>query len=298
MISPKDNSYRHAYLVMCHNNFTHLCKLLLELDDSRNDIYIHVDKKVLDVPYDKIRNSIGKASLYFVSRTSVAWGGYSQIRAELTLLKEAIKTEHYYYHLISGADYPLKSQKYIHAYFKTYSGKEFIRYDCDSKRKAEFIDRVRYYYCFQELIGRNSGKIPALAYRVQDKLLFLQRRLKVDRTRHLKISIYKGTSWFSITHGMAVFLVENEKLISQLCRYGICADEIFVQTVAMRSPHKENIVDDSLRYIDWKRGNPYTFTLDDFETLKNTDKLFARKFDEKISEGLVDKLHEYISGQR
>ena len=37
---------RHAYLIMTHGNFE-ILKLQLEmLDDSRNDIYIHVDKKV------------------------------------------------------------------------------------------------------------------------------------------------------------------------------------------------------------------------------------------------------------
>ena len=38
---------RHAYLIMTHGNFE-ILKLQLEmLDDSRNDIYIHVDKKVI-----------------------------------------------------------------------------------------------------------------------------------------------------------------------------------------------------------------------------------------------------------
>ena len=39
-------SERHAYLIMAHNNFYILEKLLILLDDPRNDIYIHIDKKV------------------------------------------------------------------------------------------------------------------------------------------------------------------------------------------------------------------------------------------------------------
>ena len=35
---------KHAYLIMCHDNFKHLSKLLMALDDVRNDIYIHIDK--------------------------------------------------------------------------------------------------------------------------------------------------------------------------------------------------------------------------------------------------------------
>ena len=37
---------KHAYLIMAHGNFELLEKLLRQIDDPRNDIYIHIDKKV------------------------------------------------------------------------------------------------------------------------------------------------------------------------------------------------------------------------------------------------------------
>lgn len=37
---------KHAYLIMSHNDFYILEKLLRLLDDRRNDIYVHIDKKV------------------------------------------------------------------------------------------------------------------------------------------------------------------------------------------------------------------------------------------------------------
>ena len=36
---------RHAYLIMAHNHFGFLKELLGCLDDSRNDIYLHIDRK-------------------------------------------------------------------------------------------------------------------------------------------------------------------------------------------------------------------------------------------------------------
>ena len=36
---------RHAYLIMAHNHFDFLKELLGCLDDNRNDIYLHIDKK-------------------------------------------------------------------------------------------------------------------------------------------------------------------------------------------------------------------------------------------------------------
>ncbi|CAK7080896.1 MAG: hypothetical protein PARBB_03974 [Parabacteroides distasonis] len=36
---------KHAYLIMAHNEPIILNKLLLLIDDERNDIFIHYDKK-------------------------------------------------------------------------------------------------------------------------------------------------------------------------------------------------------------------------------------------------------------
>ena len=49
-----------------------------------------------------------------MDRINVQWGGYSQIKCELKLLKSAIEHNYDYYHLISGVYLPLKTQDYIH----------------------------------------------------------------------------------------------------------------------------------------------------------------------------------------
>lgn len=36
---------RHAYLIMAHNQWDVLEQLLRALDDPRNDIFLHIDKK-------------------------------------------------------------------------------------------------------------------------------------------------------------------------------------------------------------------------------------------------------------
>lgn len=281
---------RHAYLIMCHNNFMHLARLLQALDNEKNDIYVHVDKKAGDCPFEMLEKSVRKANLFWVKRRSVNWGGVSQIRTELFLLKQAAETYHSYYHLLSGMDFPLKSQRYIHEFFSDHQGSEFINFDKKAIEEAEFIDRVRYYYFFQDMVGRNKGKIPALCYHMQKILLSFQKNRNVDRTKKYSFALYKGTNWFSITHELVIYLLQNRKIIKRLCRRSLCADEIFLQTLVMVSPYRNNIVNDSLRYIDWKRGNPYIFTEMDYEELRKTDKLFARKFDEKVSAKLTEKI--------
>ena len=41
---------RHAYLILAHKNFGQLRKLLALLDDPRNDIFVHVDRKATGRP--------------------------------------------------------------------------------------------------------------------------------------------------------------------------------------------------------------------------------------------------------
>lgn len=99
---------KHAYLIIAHNEFGLLKKLVELLDDKRNDIYIHIDKKV---PYTKMPQLCTKnAGLFFVKRRNVGWGGDNMIWCELDLLKIATQTHHSYYHLISGVDLPIKSR--------------------------------------------------------------------------------------------------------------------------------------------------------------------------------------------
>ena len=40
-----DTQMKHAYMIIAHTNFQQLQTLIDLLDDERNDIYLHIDKK-------------------------------------------------------------------------------------------------------------------------------------------------------------------------------------------------------------------------------------------------------------
>lgn len=50
----------------------------------------------------------------------------------------------------------------------------------------------------------------------------------------------------------------------------------------------------SMRCIDWERGTPYTYTLDDYKMLMASDKLFARKFDENTDFQICEKIRDHL----
>ena len=131
---------KHAYLIKAHHQFALLRKLLMLLDDERNDIYIHIG---MDVKFEReeLKGVVKKSALYFVESVREQWGGYSQIQSELILFQAAWEHGYAYYHLISGVDLPIKTQDEIHEFFHEHYGKEFI-YFCPKT----FWEESRYKY--------------------------------------------------------------------------------------------------------------------------------------------------------
>ena len=61
---------KHAYLIMAHKQENLLRKLLNILDDENNDIFLHVDKKMILASDIKLE----KSKIYFVESRDVKWG--------------------------------------------------------------------------------------------------------------------------------------------------------------------------------------------------------------------------------
>lgn len=277
---------KHAYLIIAHHQFELLELLLKCLDNPNNDFYIHIDSKVKNFDKDAIVKNIKHSSVTFTESISIQWGAFSQIKSELILLKAALKGNYDYFHLLSGVDLPIRSAQEILSFFENNKGKEFIHFCSDEYNKSENVQgRVKYHYFLQEKVGRNNGILQLIS----KITLKVQKILKVNRIKNKDFEVVCGAQWFSITNDLANFVIDNEDFIVKLCKNGFCVDEIFLQTLVWNSAFKEKLYcpdaqDDyrtCLRFIDWKRGNPYTFTEQDFDELIKGEFLFARKFDMK-----------------
>lgn len=65
---------KHAFLIMAHNNFYVLKKLLQQIDDVRNDIFIHIDAKCTLFNAEEWVRELKFSQIYFVDRVDVIWG--------------------------------------------------------------------------------------------------------------------------------------------------------------------------------------------------------------------------------
>ena len=282
---------KHAYLIMAHNNFDQLKVLISLLDDARNDIYLHVDKKATSFQPDSIKTE--RAGLFFVKPISVTWGGHSLITCEMILFKNAAPKHYMYYHLLSGVDMPLKTQDEIHSFFQEHSGQNMISFDDRALETRNFTNRVQYYHFFQNITGRSTSPMMRFLH-ILDRI-----SVKIQTLLHMKrkeiVPLYKGTQWVSITDEMVQYILSCERIIRKQFYYCFCGDEIFLQSIAMHSPYRDTIINNSYRAIDWLRGSPYTYRKEDVPELLASANLFARKFDSRVDAEAIRFIVEHLS---
>ena len=108
---------KNAYLIIAHNHYDLLMRLVEQLDYEGNDIFVHINKLVKSPDFAKIENVTKHSKVIFVDRKEIVWGMYGCVEAIYELLRTAKKNDRYdYYHLLSGVDIPLKSNNYINSF--------------------------------------------------------------------------------------------------------------------------------------------------------------------------------------
>ena len=151
---------KHAYLIIAHNEYPVLKALLSLLDDVRNDIYLHIDRRSAELYKKAYLLRTQKARLFVLpDRNKVYWGDISQVETEYLLLETAVKQSTYdYYHLLSGVDLPIQTQDYIHSFFQANSGKEFVSYWLGDRHQKDLERKISRYYFFTKSLKRSNSQ--------------------------------------------------------------------------------------------------------------------------------------------
>lgn len=280
---------KFAYLIMAHKNPEQLKLLLKLLDYEENRIYLHIDRKSpMAKDPDQFR-IVKYAKLFVFAKYKVAWGSFEQTRAQMFLLEEAVKDGSDYYHLISGQDLPLKTQKELQTFLEKHRGKEFIHFEQREPMKAAYMP------FYNTSCYAKNRRIRYLYKVLDNKLVSWQQKRGVHR------ELYKGANWFSITHELAKAVAAEKKKVLRQVKNWHNSDEYVLQTFFIKQYDIEKKYGgyecdnkDCLRYIDWKRGNPYVWRLEQYEELMSSPYFFARKFDEQIDSAIIEKIYNQL----
>lgn len=282
-----------------------LLKILVEmLDDARNDLYLHIDKKVKNFNRNEFRTT--HANLHFIEhRLDVRWGHYSQIELELRLFETAFRAGegrgYSYFHLLSGTALPIKSQEYIYRFFHTHSGLEFV--DFWNHTDEDALQRMSHYDFFMEFERIDKrGRYISIFF---SKLRPLLRRFMytVFGSRPVDMTFKKGPNWISITPDFCRYLLSKKEWIRKRFKHTACTDEVFVQTILWNSPFRDSLYrpapqedrKSAIHEIKWDAlNNPYTWRLKDLEYLKKSEKLFARKMSSEDDFAIIKEVKKHV----
>ena len=289
---------KQAVLIMAHNNWNSLEKLIRFFDSNEIEIFLHIDKKAKDFNKQHFINLCNNAKINLIKRRNVRWGTNDQILCEMDLFKEALKKGPFlYYHLISGNDVPLVPLNEFLNFFKGKS-KNFLIAD----EEPQFEIRFQIYFNIFEKL-----KILPQSWKqyLNKKSNALQIKIGVNRLKKLKDKfpiIRQGHNWCNLKQKAVEILISKEKEIKKISYFTSCGDEMYKQIILCNSEIATTLTNDDIRAIDWTNGGPHpkTFSYKDLTQLqdyKRQGKLLARKFDENLDNSIIEKLYLLLENQ-
>lgn len=274
---------RLAYIISAYKNLDQLARLVRRLTTEQSVIVVHVDKKTDDTERDSVVANLSDVpSVYFLERHACHWGGFGHVGATLkgidALLEREIDFD--YVVLLTGQDYPIKSNDAIQRFFEENRGSSFMSHSALpspwwSPRGG--LDRIEHWHL------RVYGKHVQLPWK---------------RAFPRPLRPFGGGAYWSLSRECVEYVsdfVAARPDVVDFFKHVDIPDEIFFQTLVMNSRLSDTVVNDNLRYIDWSRGRrPAILETRDFPRLAESPKLFARKFDTTHDAEILELIDRHL----
>ncbi len=291
-----------AYIILAHKNAEQVIRLINRLDDDSSTFFIHFDKKFTGWQPDMFSGMGNKVHL--IKRTKTFWGGYSLVEATLLSMR-AIKAMNKNFDvitLLSGQDYPIKSNEHINHFFLNADRRIFMEYypmpnykkwppGGGMYRFEKYFFGLKWYELFSSRATNFSSAL----------ISFLKRR----HPEHLRP--YAGSQWWTIDmHALNYILnfVSNNPDFSKYHKYTFVPDEVFFQTILLNASDEriiKSISNNNKRFLSWKihsNSGPDILQSDNLNDIMNSDALFARKLDLSIDPHLFDLIDKNCLHQK
>lgn len=272
-----------AYVVSAYRNPAHLSRLVHRLHTGAETRFLlHVDRKTNDATHGAMQAGLADlTNLHFLPRHSCHWGGFGHVRASLKAIAELARTDELpdYTILLSGQDYPIKSNAFIREFLARGEDRSFfMHFPLPSENWIRGgLDRFRDWH---------------LRYRG------LHLRLPLRRGLPGGLRPWGGSAYWIVSaralRTIADFVAAHPEYV-QFFEHVDIPDELFFQTILLNSDEADRCVDFRLHYTEWSRvPAPATLTAEDFPQLAASSCLFARKFDEQVDAHVLDLIDDEL----
>ena len=282
-----------AYLVIAYMDPEQLKRLAVRLTKT-SDVYVHINASVDIAPFESVLADVkGEGKVEFSrERYKVVWAGYSILKATFSMMEQAMRQKKYdRYVLLTGLDYPTKSDEEIQAFFREHAHTEFI-HAAELNGSMPRLDHLHYYTardrrvlnkCLQiyEQMLRKIGKKAKPDYVMQDGKKYL---------------IYGIAPKWALSGECASYLLEfykSNKKFNRYFEFMHAPDDFYVATVLFNSRFRDAIDSDKdIFKIVWlpKDKGAKILEEEDYAELVGSEQLYAKKFQSGHSEELQKML--------
>ncbi len=289
---------KKAYIILAHKNWEQVCRLVKSLDDPYSFFFIHYDKKAPAPKVDPFFLNNDKITM--LKPIKVNWGELGTVRVTIDALDQ-IKLSAIHYDticLLSGQDYPIQSNRYIHEFFLKNPDKNFIDY-CRLPNFQRWQPNGGMYRIEKYFFGLKDYQ--RLLAKVFNFFLvfvpFVKRKFPID------LIPYGGSSWWCINQVALNYIlafIKNNPAYLLFHKYTFASDEVFFHTILLNSKDEklnQSFVNNNLRYMNWPdttKAHPEILSSQDLPELVNSEALFARKFDMEYDRNILDLLDQKI----
>jgi hypothetical protein len=277
-----------AHVIITYTSPVQTKRMIERMMHPDMDFYIHLDKKFALETHSALFNM---PNVYFVKeRVDVSWAGFSTTQAIINSCKDVLQSgkKYDYINVLSGQDYPIKTPEQIVDFYKANVGYNFTKYeDFQGDWKEGMLRINRYHMTNFKFKGR---------YVVER---FLNTFLPKRKIPNLK---FYGISMFWSFHPDCVAYVLNEldknPKLKRFFKLSWAPDEFMFQTLLLNSSFANTIKNWNAHFYLHKPNEPHPkfLMIEDFDVIKNSDKLYARKFKEEIDIQILNKIDSEILG--
>lgn len=275
---------RIGYVVLAYKSPGQVHRLLKRIGSAGSPIAVHVDRSTDSATFRAMSRTEGDlAHVHFLDRRRTYWGGFGLVAATLDGIEYLVRRTPPvdYVILMTGQDYPLRSAGAIEKFLSDAGGRSFVHH----------------------------SPLPYSAWGAEGGLNRLQSWYYVGPRRHHfdlpwkrkvpgGLHPYGGEAYWCLTGTVGDYVVrfarENRRFV-RFFKHVFIPDETFFHTIVMNSPFREEVVNDTLHYVDWDaEPSPAILTADHFDRMVRSGKLFARKFDAATDGTILDMLDQHI----
>jgi len=281
---------RLAYIVSAYRYPEQLVRLVTRLDTPTSSFFVHVDSKTAEQTFRAMTDGLAHLSnVMFVRRHRCEWGGFGHVAASLEGIGAALRLRPTFDYalLLTGQDYPIKSNRHILDFFRQHPGHQFMEYFPvpHAGWQNGGLDRVDAWHW--RMAGRHYALTPLP-------------RLRFRRRIPGGLKPFGGSSYWCLTRQCIEYVdqyVKRNPSLVKFFRHVDVPDELFFQTIILNSPLADTVVNDNLRYIAWDEpdeGSPVILDGSHLEQLMASPKLFARKFDVTVDADVLDAIDHLV----